>query len=429
MELGQFDEARADYQRLIDDPPDDAAAYVALVNRGALAIRRRRWDEAVADLRTALDRKPEAVAAYINLALALRQRAEWPGLREGLALLGHQGALGLFAVEAVRRQALADAVAVLDSGIEKQPRVSRLYHERAQLHRLLGNRDRAGQDLVRAVLLATGAGAASTLPEDLLALGQLLHQNGQHQDAVEVYAAVLKLRPQTAITYRLMAEPLLSLKKYDEAGRALDQYLRTVPVVNAPRDPTPEDARQLSKALRARGLIHAHQQDPRAALDCYTQALKVQRDSETLALRGWTYLTLDSVNLALADFDEAVKQRPQNGDAWLGRAEARMKFGKVTEALADAEAGLKQGPASNRMYYNAARVNAQAAGRLATDAGRSARCERQAADCLRRALALTPRQDQAAFWENYVKKDAAFNAIRRGDAMTRLEGEVLKSPR
>src|SRR5262249_26776877 len=149
---------------------------------------------------------------------------------------------------------------------------------------------------------------------------------------------------------------LLALKKYPEAGEALDRYLETIPVAAPGRAPTAEQARKLGDVFKARGLIHVQQKDFRAAIDSYTQGLKLQRDPETLALRGWAYLMFEAPALALVDFDESLKLRPESSDAWLGRAEARVKLGKVAEALADAEEGLNRGPATPRTLYNAARV-------------------------------------------------------------------------
>src|SRR5262249_56094383 len=114
MELKEFAEARADLDRVLRDPPDPQAAHVALVTRGALAIRRQRWDEAIADLERAVKASPEDYAAHVNLARAHRQRAEVPPWQSGALLLAPRGALALLAWEAHRREARQRAVAVLD---------------------------------------------------------------------------------------------------------------------------------------------------------------------------------------------------------------------------------------------------------------------------------------------------------------------------
>jgi hypothetical protein len=111
----------------------------------------------------------------------------------------------------------------------------------------------------------------------------------------------------------------------------------------------------------------------------------------------------------------------------LGRAEARVRLGHLAEALADAEEGVRRGPATARTLFNAARVHARAAGQFSE--AKAATSEEAAVDLLRRALALTPAGERKGFWERYVEGDAAFRAIQRGPGMTRLAAEVMASVR
>src|SRR5206468_6479264 len=111
--------------------------------------------------------------------------------------------------------------------------------------------------------------------------------------------------------------------------------------------------------------------------------------------------------------------------------DARVKFGKVTEALADADEGLRLGPVTPRMLYNAARVHAQAVSRLSEPAAgqrpdRAAAfdCESRAVELLRQALERVPAAERAAFWQGYVRADSAFSAIRHGNAMNSLATEI-----
>jgi hypothetical protein len=135
----------------------------------------------------------------------------------------------------------------------------------------------------------------------------------------------------------------------------------------------------------------------------------------------------DAPALALEDFNLSLQVRPDNGDAFLGRAEARVRLGRIADALADAAEGVKRTSATARTFFNAARVHAQAAGQL-SDA-KAAGCEKAAVDLLRQSLALTPAKERLGFWERYVQGDTAFRAIVRGQAMTRLAAEVLAPAR
>src|SRR5262249_56280115 len=97
--------------------------------------------------------------------------------------------------------------------------------------------------------------------------------------------------------------------------------------------------------------------------DC-TRALELEPDAVTYTARGWVYLMTEAPKPALADFDEALHLDPKHGEAYLGRAYAQVLLGKPGEALRDAEEGLRCGPESPRLCYNAARVYAQLVGKV-----------------------------------------------------------------
>jgi tetratricopeptide (TPR) repeat protein len=194
-----------------------------------LAIRQDRWDDAVADLRRAVALRPGAVAAYINLALAYRRRAEVPPSRACALALAPGGAYPLLALEARKRAAREEAVAVLREAVRRRPNEPRLHHELGQLHLLLDDPEAARADFARAVALAPNGGAASTLAGDLLEVGRLLHRQGKDVEALRAYDGVLTVRPGQSEVHRLRAESLLARRRYAEAGEALDRYLATVP--------------------------------------------------------------------------------------------------------------------------------------------------------------------------------------------------------
>jgi eukaryotic-like serine/threonine-protein kinase len=433
MKLREFKAAGDDFEAVLRTPPDETATYVALVDRGVLAMQEGLWDKAVADLRQAIALRPDDMAAYVNLALTYRQQAEVPPLRVCALLLTPQGAYALPALDAHRRPALAEAVAVLDEAIRRRPQVARLYHERARFHLLRDDPTTARADFVRAIALAPNAGAASTLPDDLIELGRLLQREGKHAEALKVYDTVLGLRPHQADALRLKAESLLVLRRFPEAGATLDRYLATTAAAGRAL----AQAQKRAEALKARGLVHVEQNDFRAAIDSYTLALSLMRDPDTLGLRGWAYLAFGAAPLALPDFEEALGLRPGSADPLLGRASARVKQAKVKEALADAEEGLRNGrngPNPSRMFYLAARVYSQAASRLRDPAARpdldsAAQCEARAVELLRSALARLPAAERVAFWHNYVRQDGDFNPIRSHGAMRALEDDLARPGR
>src|SRR5262249_6736727 len=196
MALHNSEAARANYDAVLNSPPDPSAAYVALSNRGVLAMYRQDWDSAIADLKKAIHLKPDELAAPINLALTHRQRAEQLPAPQCALLLAPQGVYPLLAVRAQHEGGgWEGAVAVLDEAVRRRQKIARLYHERGRLHVLLEDERRAREDFGRAIALAPNIGSVSTLADDLIQLGRLLHRSREHAKAARCYAAVLRIQP------------------------------------------------------------------------------------------------------------------------------------------------------------------------------------------------------------------------------------------
>jgi tetratricopeptide (TPR) repeat protein len=433
-ELGNYQAADADVARVLGGRPDSLATYVAYVNRGASLLRRRRWAEAEADLRRAVQLDPRAHAAHVNLARLASQRAKLPAAPEAALWLSAGPLPGLVpsAVAMWKRDTLRAAIAHLDRAVEHTTDEGRLYHERAGLHLQLGDVAAARGDLVRAAALATGPAQLAALVDDLLELARQYRRNRDEDSVLTILDAVLQQRPDEARAHRLRAEALLASRRVREAGEALDRYLDLAAAPPSGRR-AGDPARELANAFRARGLMHAEANQIRSALDCYTLALRAERGPEALRLRGRIYLLVNAPVLALADFDEALQQRRDDGDAMLGRADARVKLGQVAEALADAEAGLKASPTADwRPRYFAARVYAQAAGHVSESSpsglGIVVRYRERAVELLRQALERMPAAERAAVWRDTIANDPVLREVRGSAAFRTLAAEYGRNP-
>ena len=114
-----------------------------------------------------------------------------------------------------------------------------------------------------------------------------------------------------------------------------------------------------------------------------------------------------------------------------------MRLGQYREAVADAETALRLGPQSPRLLWNAARIYAQAAGKLDAAAAKRDRLavalrsqyEQRAVQLLRQALdKAAPKQ--AAFWRDYIGADkAALSPIRSSPAFAQLAAEYSRPAR
>ncbi len=166
-----------------------------------------------------------------------------------------------------------------------------------------------------------------------------------------------------------------------------------------------------------------------AAIDSYTDALKLEPDSPLFAHRGWAYFFADAWQPALRDFDEAVRRSPDSDEALIGRGLCRVMLGKLTEAIADAEAAFAHEIAAPEMMHNIACIFALAAERLemgqAPDSEVASRRRQKAMDAIDKTLSLVPESERAAFWRDKIRCDRALNSVRSLAAFKQLEQRYL----
>jgi predicted Zn-dependent protease len=286
---------------------------------------------------------------------------------------------------------------------------------RANLHRLRKELAPACADLEKAIALAPPGHASAQLLQDLLDLGKLLDQGGEHQQALQRFDQLVALAPGHGEAHRLRAEILLKLNRHVEAGQALDRHLAVS------RQPT-------AKVCVARALIHLESRQHAAAVDLFTWALRLEpHDVRTRASRGWTFLMMDAAKPALDDFHACLMRDADDTDALIGRGLARVRLKQVAEAVQDSEAAEKTGPRTTRHRYNLACLYAQVAGRLgAVPPSRSSLAgdvylERSLLH-LRAAVELTPADRRAAFWRD-VANDPYLVPLRRLPAFEALTAQ------
>jgi tetratricopeptide (TPR) repeat protein len=394
----EFASARADFDRALGQEQDSLRRYAGLANRGTLLIRQERWDEASADLAQAVKIHPDAFQAYVNLAQAL------------------QGA-----------GRTEQALATMNQAIQRAPDLPELFEARARLHLLHRHPSAARADFEQAIAREPKNSKSDRLVRNLVDLGRLVQKQGKYPAALAHYNRALHLKPAYVLTQRFRAETLLALGREGEAGQALDRYLAVIKAAPA-------------EVYRARGLIHAGTGQLPAAIEMYTLALRQNpEDALSRCCRGWTYLLVDVVPPALADFEACLSQDAANADALAGRGNARIRLGQVDAALADAQGAEKAGPLTDRLLYNLARIYSQAVAQLGKEA-RTARpgqkapteqrqvlLEEKAIDCLRRALEELPPERRVAFWRAQAQADPAFAPLRRARHYAQLAARYIET--
>jgi tetratricopeptide (TPR) repeat protein len=390
QQLGLLQAAEEDFQKALGAKPNDDARYAILINRGALFSRQRKFARATADLEQAIALRPKQYQAYANLAKVYQQQQQ-PGRAIDQLGLAIENAELLFQDKQMERPALA-----------------LLYRSRGRLRLGLPNRQAALEDFQQAIRVSPCA-------EDHAECGRLLSGLRRYQEALLAYDAALKADRGHAGAYIGRAETLSKLGAYSEAVRSLDGYLKT----NVAARPN-----VLADVYRARGLIGAKLGQQARAIADFTLALRLVEDSATRAYRGWAHLVNKVPQLALSDFEKAIQLDENNGNAYSGRGLVRVRLAvslrQYQEGIADAEKGLRCGPAKDvHLLYNAARVHAHAAAKLSTE--RTARglevrsqSRERAIQLLREAFDLLPVAERRSFWRRYVQADpdlAPFAAV------------------
>ena len=138
------------------------------------------------------------------------------------------------------------------------------------------------------------------------------------------------------------------------------------------------------------------------------------------ARRGWAYL-LRGRQLALADFNAAIEQDPNDPEPYTGRGYALVLQGDYQKATRDADRAVALQPKNPGVYFNAAGIYAQAiplllADKTADDRDQQAKTFRErATKSLRRCLETSSPQ-QRKFYLQQIVQDDARDPIRTGQA-------------
>jgi serine/threonine protein kinase/Tfp pilus assembly protein PilF len=378
-ELGKFNAADRDFQETLDHNPNAYARYGALVNRGVMRVRQEKLDVAAADLRQAVNLLPDQNQAYVNLAQVYQ-----------------------------RQHRDDEAARLLEQGLGRVRDQAALYRTRARLDEERTNLVGALRDIDRAIALEPLPGLA----DDHLERGRILHRSDRPGEAVTAYDKALAISPGKADIHRGRAEALLALKQYREALVSFDRYLQS--------------GKQDADVSGARGLAHAQLGEHAAAIEDYTQALRVKPGAGLFTERGWAYLHCESWRLALRDFEEALRLDPTCAPAYTGRGYVRIQHGTYADAIKDAEKAARLQPPTPRAKINLACVFALAAGKVSADAQQpdrealKRRWQDRALELIRRALDQLPAQEQLPFWRE-VAQDPDFDSLRDSAGFKQLE--------
>jgi serine/threonine protein kinase/tetratricopeptide (TPR) repeat protein len=401
-----FAAAAADFrqaQSLLQGQPDRGAAYTLHVNRAATLMLQAKHAEALKDLQEAVRLQPEHFHAYLLLAEACTEQKD-------------------------HRMALAQ----LDRAIRLQPDLALLYHKRGQVQRARGNLRSALDDFTKAAGLLAGGRLSSTealvLANAHAERGEILYSQKNYPEALQAFDDARKVRPDWPKLHLLRGGVLQELaalgrRGYEDARQAYDDYLQ-------------QERQPAARVYEARALVRSKLQDYAGAVADYSRALEIEPGSASRhAYRGWTYLVSGAPRLAWQDFDRAVALDAGKGDPRVGRGYALVQLGHPHKGIRDVEEGLRLGPTSSRLLYNAAQAYAKAVSKLGAGPGprdhaamqKRLAYQGEAVDLLSKALLLLPAPQRASFWRDCIQGNAALSPILDSPGFARLASTYARA--
>lgn len=287
---GDYDRALADYDRAIALNPEYADAYD---NRGIAYRRKGDYDRAIADHDRAVALNPNGADYYYNRGIAYADKGDYD-------------------------RAIAD----YDRAIALNPEDAFAHNNRGIAHKRKGEFDRAIEDFDRAIALN---------PEHASAYhnrGNFYYDKGDYDRAIADYDRVITLNPEKAPAYINRGKAHAGKRDID---RAISDFDRAIAL-------NPNNAEFLE--LRCWTLAVAGKNLDQARADC-DASLALVNEPYTLESRGLVGLKQRQYDKAWADYDAALRAKPETASYLFGRGVAALGLGRTAEGNADLAAATK----------------------------------------------------------------------------------------
>ncbi|HZU39276.1 MAG TPA: tetratricopeptide repeat protein, partial [Gemmataceae bacterium] len=404
---GRAPQAAAEFEKALALRPDAfwSRFYLSLCH-----LRLQRWEAARAGLNACLVQEPDFVWIYLFRSVANERLRAFAAARADFE-------------QALRLHPDGDAryVLLINRGVLEfeQKNLDRAAQDFRQAADLKPDQYNARLNLARVYLAQHQFTAAAAEMDRVMRLGpppmvvaayhleraRTFYADQKYAAAADASATALQLLPGEPEALRLAGLALLSLGRYDEAVKALDQYIR-------------HSGKPDGDVFRARGQARMKMALYLEAVDDYSHALQLQPTADLYLHRGWAYFFADGWRLARRDFARAVEMQPTNPDAFTGRGLARVMLGDYQTAAEDAEQALRLRPATPEMMHNIACIFAQALAQSERSQREQRKStlglhyQRRALQTLHQAILMVTPNGRAKFWRGKIAPDAALNPVR-----------------
>ena len=333
IEAGRLEEAFTAGLVAINQAPDSHGAHY---NTGLALSELERFQEAEQYFRSALKIKPKHTNTHQYLAEALKQQGRYEealvSLRAVIARDSQRvevyGSMGDILYRLNRYEEALDTLERARLLGPSQRDASALYHLIGLVSQELGRPEAIAERYRQA--LRVDSTDLSTHEH----LAGLLHGQGQYEEALKAYTAIIDLAPENVSAYVNMGELLYRLKRYDEATKTLKQALS---LESDPRR-TPEIHYLIGLTMQAMGRLDA-------AAASYEQALEAEPNYPiALNALGALRLAQQRYREALTIFQTLVEIEPGNAKFYSGLGVTLYNLNRIDEALESFDQALALDP-------------------------------------------------------------------------------------
>ena len=177
----------------------------------------------------------------------------------------------------------------------------------------------SGKYVAAVEALNSAIAAKVKLPESYQLRATLYRILGEPQKAIDDVTAAIALSP-VAENYKIRANAYRETGQYE---KALVDYTKLIEL-----QPTAE-------AYTGRGVCYRELKNPEKALDDFSRSVSLSPSVENLIQRGMAYAAVGKHKEAIADYDAVIDLRPRTPYAYRARAYARDALGLHKDAEAD----------------------------------------------------------------------------------------------
>ncbi len=368
LKAGHPTPARDSLSRCVTQRPSFIWSYLV---RARAEEKLRVFDAAEADYQTAGVLDPNPDAAYMLHVSRGRMR--------------------------LARGQTADAVSDFQQAIRHKPGEYDAYLDLARAY-ARSEREREAEEALRSAVARHAP--ASALADYHAEHSLQLYRDHHDEAALRACDRAVDLRPGFAAAHLLRGRILLRRGRYQAGCDEFDRFLALG------GNGTPD-------FYHERGLVRSKLGNHLGAAEDFTRALEARPDADLYAQRGWAYTQSEAYQLAVHDFDEALRRNPEHVEGRVGRGLVRALLGQARAAIADAEQARRCPPAGPEMMCQLAGIYARAAVQAAPrDAPAAGRYRTAALEVLRQALTRTPAGERRAFWRDRVLADKALRSLQ-----------------